>query len=80
MDPHGAVGYLGIEKYIKTQTGNIEGIFLETAHPAKFKNIVDKTLDLDIPIPDTLMDCMRKEKKAKQIENDYEELKKVLLG
>src|SRR6185295_20090961 len=40
MDPHGAVGYLGLKKYLKSHRG-VQGVFLETAHPGKFKDVVE---------------------------------------
>ena len=45
IDPHGAVGYLGLKKYYKKMELNYSGIILETAHPAKFKDIVDEVLN-----------------------------------
>ena len=44
LDPHGAVGYLGLKKYFNDSDENATGIFLETAHPSKFKEVVDETL------------------------------------
>ena len=44
MDPHGAVAYLGLKKFLKSRKTDAIGIFLETAHPAKFKEVVDETL------------------------------------
>ncbi len=49
LDPHGSVGYLGLEKYL--ENNEAVGVFLETAHPVKFKEVVEKVLDLTIPIP-----------------------------
>ncbi len=77
MDPHGAVGYLGLEHYLSEH--NATGIFLETAHPAKFKDVVDETLDTDIDIPENLASCLEKEKKAKLVEAGLPSLKQVLI-
>ena len=44
MDPHGAVAYLGLKEFLKSRKTAATGIFLETAHPAKFKEVVDETL------------------------------------
>lgn len=71
-DPHGAVGYLGLKKYglAKDQVG----IFLETAHPIKFLDIVERTLNVDIEIPPKIKRILEKKKNAITIRN-YNELK-----
>ncbi len=43
LDPHGAIGYLGLKKYQSQNSENV-GVFLETAHPAKFLDVVESTL------------------------------------
>jgi Threonine synthase len=48
-DPHGAVGYLGLEKYGLKETEI--GVFLETAHPVKFLDVVESTLPVKVDIP-----------------------------
>ncbi|WP_298477141.1 threonine synthase [uncultured Maribacter sp.] len=76
-DPHGAVGYLGLKKYQK-ENPNTYGIFLETAHPVKFLDIVEETMDIKIPIPSQILKVMDKEKVSHKI-GTYEELKSYLL-
>ncbi len=80
IDPHGAVGYLGLKKYFEENGNNYPGIILETAHPAKFKDIVDDVLKIDLPLPDELNKCMRKEKHSIIISNKFEDLKEFLLN
>src|SRR5690606_26189611 len=53
LDPHGAVGYLGIRSYL-CQYGPAAGVFLETAHPGKFRDVVEETLDRSIELPEGL--------------------------
>ncbi|OZV68630.1 threonine synthase [Winogradskyella aurantia] len=77
-DPHGAVGYLGAKTYLKNNPKS-HVVFLETAHPAKFLNVVEKVIDKKIDIPDQIQSVMKKEKKSIKI-NSYEELKSFLLG
>ncbi len=79
LDPHGAVGYLGLTSFINQKESNVTGIFLETAHPAKFKDVVDSTLGKSIEIPSALADCMKKEKQSTVIEPGVEHLKSFLL-
>ena len=51
LDPHGAVAYRALDEYL--QPGET-GIFLETAHPAKFKETVDSKIDGSVKIPHDL--------------------------
>lgn len=76
-DPHGAVGYLGLKKYQKDHPETY-GIFLETAHPVKFLDIVEETIVKSIKIPPQIQKVMDREKKSIPIKN-YEELKGFLL-
>jgi threonine synthase len=75
-DPHGAVGYLGLKK--QELDTNEYGIFLETAHPVKFLNIVEETLSITIDIPNQIQKVMDKEKHSIMV-NSYEKLKEFLL-
>jgi len=77
VDPHGAVGYLGLKKYLETES-SVEGVFLETAHPVKFLDVVEKEINQSIEIPQQIMTVIHKEKKAKSILN-YDEFKETLL-
>jgi threonine synthase len=77
-DPHGAVGYLGLKQYLEQQEEDFYGVFLETAHPVKFLDSVNKTLKVDVQIPERLKDTLLKEKASIPIKN-YSELKDYLL-
>lgn len=76
-DPHGAVGYLGLKKYQKVHENNY-GVFLETAHPVKFLDVVEDTLGIGLDIPYQIQKVMGKEKKAIKI-SSYSALKAHLL-
>ncbi len=78
MDPHGAVGYLGLKEYQKSHPDTY-GIFLETAHPVKFLDVVKETLQVSPKIPPQIMKVMDKDKKSHHIAT-YEELKQFLLN
>ncbi|MDN3593668.1 threonine synthase [Zunongwangia endophytica] len=77
MDPHGAVGYLGLQEYFKTHPNEV-GAFLETAHPCKFRETVQDAIGKEIEIPDSIQAVLDKEKKAISIKN-YADLKAFLL-
>ncbi len=74
-DPHGAVGYLGLQKYGLTE--NDFGVFLETAHPVKFLDVVESTLPVKVEIPAQIKSVLGKEKVALKIAT-YEDLKGYL--
>lgn len=76
-DPHGAVGYLGLKKYLKEHPDRF-GIFLETAHPVKFLPVVKETLGITPEIPPQIQRVMHKEKISIKI-NSYQDLKAELL-
>ncbi|MCY1636610.1 threonine synthase [Marinifilum sp. D737] len=77
LDPHGAVGYLGLNKYLNKEKQ--VGIFLETAHPAKFKDIVEDVIEKEVEIPNYLQECLQKEKKCVVIGNEFQDFKNYLL-
>ncbi|WP_445757291.1 threonine synthase [Polaribacter sp.] len=74
-DPHGAVGYLGLKKYVLNT--NEFGVFLETAHPVKFLGVVEETLPVKVAIPEQIQKVIDKEKMSIKI-GSYEELKGFL--
>jgi threonine synthase len=78
MDPHGAVGYLGLKKYLAENKENVSGIFLETAHPGKFIDVVEDTLDQKIQLPETLQKFMKGTKLSVPISSAFEEFKAYL--
>ena len=77
-DPHGAVGYLGLKKYLDNHPDKY-GIFLETAHPVKFLTTVEETLGTKVELPQRIQDLLEKEKQSTPISN-YEDLKRFLLA
>ena len=78
LDPHGSVGMLGLAKYISQGNNVSSGIFFETAHPAKFKDIVEEEIDSKITIPERLEKFMNREKRSIKLKNDYAALKTYL--
>ena len=74
-EPHGAIGYLGLKKHSLHE--DEFGIFLETAHPVKFLEVVEATLPVSVEIPSQIKKVMNKEKAAIQIAS-YKELKTFL--
>ncbi len=73
VDPHGAVGYLGLLNYLNSHP-ELTGICLGTAHPAKFFDIVKPVLKTDFKIPKRLQSFITKKKNSIQISNSYGDL------
>jgi len=75
-DPHGAVGYLGLQK--QNLSADEYGVFLETAHPVKFLDVVEETLNVKVEIPPQIQKVMERKKVALKA-TSYEDLKAYLL-
>lgn len=76
-DPHGACGYRALKEGLKE--GEV-GLFLETAHPAKFKSTVDKILGADIEIPTKLQAFMKGTKQSISLSKEFTEFKNFLMN
>ena len=75
-EPHGVVGYLGLKKELENHPSDI-GIFLETAHPIKFLDVVESLLNVKLPIPTQIQSVLNKEKLSVKIKT-YEDFKVFL--
>ena len=75
-EPHGAVGYLGLKEELKNLPNAI-GVFLETAHPIKFLDVVEPALQIQLPIPSQIESVLHQQKVSVKIKN-YKELKSFL--
>jgi len=77
LDPHGACGYRALVEQIKPgQTG----VFLETAHPAKFKETVSAIIGAEVEIPEKLQAFMKGTKLSVEMGKDFEGFKNYLLS
>ncbi len=77
LDPHGACGYQALADELYEDE---VGVFLETAHPAKFKDTIDRVLNIDLAVPEKLQAFMIKEKNTVQLKPTLNDLKHYLLG
>ena len=80
LDPHGAVGYLGLKQFSSKLVPDKNAIFLETAHPAKFLDIVQKIVPKNIEIPERLQKCLSRQKHSIRLSNAFEDLKNFLFS
>lgn len=81
IDPHGAVGYLAVKKFIEeNESRDSDFIILETAHPAKFLDTVENAINVKVEIPAGLKEYLHKEKKSIVLSNSFQEFKEFLMG
>lgn len=78
-DPHGAVAYYALENYLNNHPGN-KGIFLETAHPVKFYDVVEPVINETVPVPEIIQQQLQLEKKSVVIKPGVTQFKEFLLG
>lgn len=77
LDPHGACGYLALEEGLKPGE---TGLFLETAHPAKFRDTVEPVIGRSVEIPERLRRFMEGEKLSVGMSADFGDFKDYLLS
>ena len=77
LDPHGACGYRALSENLKSDE---TGVFLETAHPAKFLNTVQGIIREDIAIPKKLQEFMKGTKQSIQMDKSFYSFKKYLMN
>ncbi len=77
LDPHGAVAFTALQQYL-THHKNSKGMFLETAHPVKFYDVVEPLIQQQVPIPESVQEQLKKEKKSIKIMPDSILLKEYL--
>jgi threonine synthase len=78
LDPHGAIGYLGLKDYLISNS-NAVGVFLETAHPAKFKETVEAAVGTTVSVPERLQRFLIGKKKSIKMGKEFSELKEFLI-
>ncbi|MBB1341543.1 threonine synthase [Pseudoalteromonas sp. SR45-6] len=76
-EPHTAIAYQGLKANLATDSA---GIFLATAHPAKFKESVEEILNIELEMPKPLADALAKPCLAEDIADDYDILREILLA
>ncbi len=76
-DPHGAVGFKVLKDYLKNESNKI-GVFMETAHPIKFPDVVENAINSKISIPNSIKNLTQNKGSFETI-SDYDQLKNLLL-
>jgi threonine synthase len=78
--PHTAIAYRGLQEYRQSSDENFTGVFLSTAHPAKFIDLVEETLGKPVEIPERLRLLLSIEKEATRLKPSYQEFKSLLIS
>jgi len=78
LDPHGAIGYLGLKQFMQSSK-NTTGVFLETAHPSKFPEVVEQSIGEKITIAPALLQLMNKPVVSEECSADFFDFKNILL-
>ena len=77
LDPHGAVAWIALNDYLNLHN-NDKGIFLETAHPVKFYDVVEPVIEQKVPVPESVQIQLNKEKRSLKIVADSKLVKEFL--
>jgi len=80
LDPHGAIAWLGLRETLATEAGDSPGVFLATAHPAKFREVVEPAIGEAISLPPALAEAIKRPRHSERLPVDYGVLKKLLLA
>lgn len=80
LDPHGAIAWLGLRDARPTKPISGPGVFLATAHPAKFREVVEPAIGQAVPLPPALAEAITRPRHSERLPVDYPVLKKLLLA
>ena len=79
LDPHGAIAWLGLQEALADDP-QATGVFLATAHPAKFREVVEPSINAAVPLPGALADAIARPRHSTPLDNDYRSLEALLRG
>ena len=79
LEPHGAVGWAGLESWPAHRANDQLSVVVETAHPAKFPELVREAIGIEPEIPLSMKDLGSRTGTAIQLSADYQEIKKFLI-
>ena len=79
LEPHGAVGWLALERRLQENRSSSVAVSVETAHPAKFPEEIEQLLGFSPEIPPSLAEVERKEETYLRMANSYVDFRKLLI-
>ena len=78
--PHTAIAWQALKDWQQNQpTGKAAGVFLSTAHPCKFPDVLPKHISREIVIPAQVKELEGRQRQAASLASDFESFKKYLL-
>jgi threonine synthase len=77
LDPHGAIAWLGLQQQLEQDPG-ATGVFLATAHPAKFREVVEPAIGQPVPLPSALNDALARPRTSVPLPASYPALAELL--
>jgi threonine synthase len=78
LDPHGAIGWLAINDMLRTMDPDAVGVFLATAHPAKFREVVEPAIGEEVPLPPVLAEAITRPRFSMKLSSEYADLRALL--
>lgn len=78
LDPHGAIAWLGLQQVLAADP-DARGVFLATAHPAKFREVVEPAIGKPVPLPATLADALARPRHSERLAVSYRALVDLVL-
>jgi threonine synthase len=78
LDPHGAIAWLGLQGALAKHS-RATGVFLATAHPAKFREVVEPAIGEKVPLPAALSDAIARPRQSAHIDVEYPALVDLVL-
>jgi len=79
LEPHGATGWMGLERYLDENPGSSKAVTIETAHPAKFPEEIEQLLGFSPDMPPSLSEVGRKTENYETMPPDYETFREWIL-
>ncbi len=80
MDPHSAIGWLALHDALAEAGPDAVGVFLATAHPAKFREVVEPAIGEPVPLPPALADLLTRPRQSISMPAEYRALAELLRG
>ena len=80
LDPHGAIGWLAVHQALEHLGPRAQGVFLATAHPAKFRETVEPAIGRPVPLPPALAAALERRRHAVPLPAEYGALRALLRG
>jgi threonine synthase len=78
LDPHGAIGWLAVNEALGCAAPDAQGVFLATAHPAKFREVVEPAIGRSVPLPAVLADALERPRSSIALPAEYGALEALL--